>query len=205
MEPYRRGEKLLSTSLDCFCGRRWQVFESARLLIQAPRYFFLQGSLFTRLDNRPLAANLLLTFWHKPRCFKCYQPYTLCYCQLWTWNLAAYHSLAPFLWYLIPARIHKRCCEIFISWAIWACKLDCLSGKIFKKDQKTWLPTCNFAWFWSTYYSARHCCLKHSFEAWQFYYGLAFKVFERAGGSASTRSSALGAWRIIFLQISILS
>ena len=65
--------------------------------MQALRYFFFQDSLFTKSDSRALAADLLLTLWHKLHYLKYYQPYTPYYCQLQTLNPAAYHLLASFL------------------------------------------------------------------------------------------------------------
>ena len=103
--------------------------------MQAPRYSPLQDSLFTKPDSKALVA-VLLTPWHRPRCLKCHQPRTPYCCQPQTQNSAAYHSLAPSLWYFVPAEIHERHCESSISWTIWACKLVCLLGVILKKDWK---------------------------------------------------------------------
>ena len=135
---------LLLTFLDCLCGRRWQAFKGTGLPTQAPRYFFSQDSFSTKPDSRALVA-VLLTPWPRPRCFKCLQPRTLYYCQPRTRYLAVYHSLAPSLWYFVPAKIHEKRCESSISWAIWACKLVYLLNVILKKDQETWLPICDSA------------------------------------------------------------
>ena len=97
-----------------------------------------------RSDSRALVA-VLLTPWHRPRYSEYHQPHSPCCRQFQI--LAIYHSLAPFLWYLVPAIIHERHCESSISWAIQAYKFVCLSGITLEKDQETWLPTCNFAWF----------------------------------------------------------
>ena len=193
---------LLSAFLDCLCGRRWQAFEGAGLLMWAPKYSPPQGSLFTRPDSKVLVVSLL-TLWHRPCCPKCHRPHTPCCCQ--PWIPAACHSLASSLWYPVPEVIHERCCESSISWAIQACKLICLLGIILEKDQETWLPACNSAWFWGACYSARPCRLGHSFVTWHFYCGLAFEILGRGEVSASTRSSTLGARRIILPRFSILS
>ena len=84
--------------------------------MQAPRYFLPQGSLFTRLNNRALAADLLLIFWQRPHCFEWHQPYTLRCCQ--PQIVAIYHSLAPSSWYFILAVIHERCRKSSTSWPI---------------------------------------------------------------------------------------
>ena len=156
---------LLSAFLNCFCDRRWQAFEGARLPIQAPKYSFFQSSLSTRSDSRALAADLLLIFYYGPCCLKYYQPHILHCCQLQTQNSAVYHSLAFSLWYLVPVGIRERRRESFIFWAIQACKFICLLDVTLEKDQETWLPTCNSAWFWGTCYSARLCRLEYSFVA----------------------------------------
>ena len=111
--------------------------------MQAPKYFAFQGSLSTKPDYRALAADLLLTLWHKPHCFKYNQPHTLYYCQPQTRNLAVYHSFASFLWYFVPVRIYERRHKSSISWAIQAYKLICLLDITLKKDQETWLSACN--------------------------------------------------------------
>ena len=144
MGPYQREQMLLSASLDCLCGRRWEAFEGARLLIQAPRYSPLQDSFSTRPNSRALVT-VLLTPWHRPRCPKCHRPHTPCCRQLQTWNLAAYHLFALSLWYPVLAGIRKRRYESFISWEIRACKLVCLPSVTLEKDQWTWLPSCNSA------------------------------------------------------------
>ena len=196
----------LSAFLDCPCGRRWRAFKGAGLPMQAPRYSPPQGSLSTRPDSRALAADLLLTLWHRPRCPECHQPHTPCHRrQPWTRNPAAYHSLAPSSWYPVPAGICERRRESSISWAIQACKLVCLPGVTLEKDRETWLLACNSAWFWGACYSARPFRLGYSFVAWHLYCGLAFEVFGCGKGSASTRSSILGAWRIVLPRFSILS
>ena len=204
MEPYWQEQISLSTFLDYLYGWRWRVFEGARLPMQAPTYFFSQGSLSTRLDSKALVVGLL-TPWYRPRCSKCHQPHTSCRCQLRTQNPAMYHSLAHSLWYLSLAGIYKKRCDSCIFWAIWACKLICLPGITLKKDRKTWLSTCNYTWFWDACYSARLYCLERSFVAWHLYCGLVFEDLGRGGGSASTRLSVLRAQRIIFRQFSNLS
>ena len=113
--------------------------------MQIPRYFLPQNSLFTKLDSRALAANLLLTFWHRPHCFKYHQSCTPYCCQPQTQNPATYHLLTLSLWYLILVKIYKRCYKSSIFLAIQAYKLVCLLGIILKKDQETWLPACNSA------------------------------------------------------------
>ena len=184
---------LLSVSLDCLCGRRWWAFKGAGLPMQAFRYFLPQGSLSTRPDSRALAADLLLTLWYKPHCLKCHQPYIPHCCQPWTWNPAAYHSLAPFLWYLILAEICERYCKSSIFWAIQVCKLVCLPGIILKKDQETWLSAYNSTCYWRVCYLARLYRLGHSFMAWYLYYWLAFKAHMRSEGFVGRRSSIFGA------------
>ena len=54
--------------------------EGAGLSMQALRYFFPQDSFFIKPGSRALAANLLLTLWHRPRYFKCHQSHILYYC-----------------------------------------------------------------------------------------------------------------------------
>ena len=61
--------------------------------------------------------------------------------------------------------------------AIQACKLTCLPGVIYEKDQETWLPTCNFAYFKGVYDLAKLYCLGHSFIPCYFYCGLVSKAF----------------------------
>ena len=73
--------------------------------MQAPRYSPPQDNLSMRLDSRALVA-VLLTFWHKPRCFKCHQSHTPCRRQ--PQIPATYHLLAPSLWYPVLAVIHER-------------------------------------------------------------------------------------------------
>ena len=171
--------------------------------MQAPRYFPLQDSLSTRPDSRVLAANLLLTPWHRPCCPKCHQPHTPCRRQ--PQLPAAYHLLALCSWYFVLAAIYERRCGSSISWAISACRLVYLSGVILKRDQETWLPTCDSTWFWSICYSAKPSHPVHSFGAWHLYCGLAFEVLGRGGRSASTWSSSFEARRIILPRSSILS
>ena len=171
----------------------------------APMYSPPQDSFFTKLDSRALAIALLLTLWHRLRCFGCHQPQTPCCRQPWTRNLAAYHSLASSSLYLVPAVIYKRCYKSSISLTIRACKLICLPGITLKKDQETWLPACDFAWFWGVCYSARPCHLGRSFVAWHLYRELTFEVFGRDGYFVGTQSSTLGAWRIVLSRFSILS
>ena len=193
---------LLLAFLECSCGKRWQAFEDAGLPMQAPRYSLLQGSLSTKPDSRALVA-VLLTPWHRLRCFECHRPYTFYHRQ--PQISAACHSLAPSLWYSVPAVIHKKHRESSISWAIQACKLVCLPGVTFEKNQETWLPACNFAWFWGACYSAKPCRLQRRFVAWHFYCGLTYEVLGRGGGFAATQSSTLGAQRIVLPRFSILS
>ena len=186
----------LSASLDCFYGRRWQSFKGSGLPMQALKYFSLQGSLFTRPDNRALAADLLLTFWHKSRYLKYHQPYTAYRCQPRVPTI--YHSLAPSLWYFIPAVIYRKHHESFISWAIRACKLICRLDIIFEKDQETCFLSCNSAWFWDICYSNKVFHLVHSFRAWIHYYDPISEALMHIIGSAKKRSSTLEAWRIVF-------
>ena len=94
---------------------------------------------------------------------------------------------------------------IFHFWAIQTYKFVCLPGVIFEKYQETWLPTCNFAWFWGICYLARPCCLRRSFVAWLLYCGLTSKALVRSGGSVGKRSSTFGAWRIVSLRFLIWS
>ena len=188
---------------DNFCGRQWQVFEVARLPIQAPRYSPPQDNLSTKPDSRALAIALLLTLWRRPRCPKCHQPHTICRRQ--PQIPATYHSLALSSWYSIPVMIYKRHRESSISSTIWACKLVCLLGVTLEKNQETWLPACNFAWFWGACYSAKPCRLQRRFVAWHFYCGLTYEVLGRGGGFAATQSSTLGAQRIVLPRFSILS
>ena len=148
--------------------------------MQAPRYFLPQSSLSTKLDSRALAIALLLTPWHKPHCPKCCQSH-IPYCRQLQIP-ATYHLLDLSLWYLVLAIIDENCHESFIFWAIQAYKLVCLLGVTFEKDQETWLPACDSAWFWGACYSARLYCLGRSFVAWHLYCGLAFKVFGRGKG-----------------------
>ena len=202
MGPYQWEQMLLSASLDCLCGRRWRAFKGTGLPMQVPRYSPPQGSLSTRSDSRALVA-VLLTSWHRPRCPKCHWLYTLCCRQ--PQIPAAYHSLAPFLCYPVPAVIHERHCKSSISWAIRACKLVCLPGVTLEKDRETWLPACDSAWFWGAYYSARLCRLGRSFVAWHLYCGLVFKALVRGGGVVDKRPSSFGAQRIVlprFLTVS---
>ena len=168
----------------------------------APRYFFLQGSLSTRLDSRALVA-VLLTPWHRPCYPKYYQPHTPYYCQ--PQIPAAYHSLALSLWYPVSAVIYERRCESSISWAIWAYKLVCLLGVILKKDWETRLPTCDFAWFWDICYSAKLYHPVHSFGAWPPYRGPVSEALVHGVGSVGKRSSTLGARKIMLPQFLILS
>ena len=107
--------------------------------------------------------------------------------------------------YFVPAKICESCCESFIFWAIWTCKLVCLPGVILEKDQETWLLPCNFPWFWDAYYLPRPCYLEHSFVAWHLYRELVFEVFGYDGGSVGTWSSVLRARKIVFLWFLILS
>ena len=169
----------------------------------APRYSPPQDGLSTKPDSRYLAADLILTLWHKLHCFKCHQPHTSCCHQ--PRIPASYHSLASSLWYFIPALIHERRYEFSTSWAIWSYKLICLLGITLEKDQKNWFPTCNSAWFWGICYSAKLFYPMHSFKTWLPYHGLVSGALMYNGGSAGKRSSTLGAWRIIlprFLTIS---
>ena len=136
---------LLSAFLDFPCGKRWWAFKGAGLLMQAPRYSLPQGSLFTRLGSRTLAADLLLTPWHRLHCLKCHRPHTPCCCQPQTQNLAAYHSPTPSLWYLVPAGICERCRESSTFCAIRVYKLVCLPDAILEKDWETWLSACDSA------------------------------------------------------------
>ena len=101
--------------------------------------------------------------------------------------------------------IHEWLCESSISWAIRAFKLVCLPAVTLEKDWETWLPACNSACFWGTYYSAILYCLRHSFVALHLYYGLVFEAFVRDKDFAATRSSTLGAQRIVLPRFSILS
>ena len=146
-----------------------------------------------------------MTLWYKLHYLKCHQSYTPHYCQPWTRNLVAYYSLAFFLWYSIPVTIREKRCEFSISWAILACKLVYLLDVTVKKDQKTWLETCDFACFWGACYSARLSHLGHSYGAWHFSYRLASKAFVHDGGFISRQSSIFGAQKIVFLRILTLS
>ena len=166
-------------------GRRWQAFKGAESPMQYPRYFPPHGSLSTRLDSRALAADLLLTPWHRPRCPKCHWLHILYCCQ--SQISATYHAHAPFLWYFVPAVIHKRHRESSISLAIWVCKFVYLPGITLKKDQETWLPTCDSAWFGVICYSAKLSHPMHSFEAWLFYSGLISKFLVHDGDFADKR------------------
>ena len=57
--------------------------------MQAPKYSSPQGSLSTKPNSKALIA-VLLTPWHKPRCFECLQPRTP-YCRQFQ-TPAAYHN-----------------------------------------------------------------------------------------------------------------
>ena len=170
--------------------------------MQALKYSPPQGSFFTRPDSKALIA-VLLTPWHRPRCPECHWPHTLCCRQ--PQILAAYHLLTLFLWYPVPATIHERCRESSISWAIWACKLVCLPGVTLEKNQETWLPTCDFAWFWGIYYSAKPSHPVHSFGAWPSCLGSVSEALIHDVGSVGKRLSILGARRIVLLRFLILS
>ena len=161
--------------------------------MQAFRYFLSQGSFSTKLDSKALAIVLLFTLWHGPCCFKCHQPCTPHYCQLRTQNPAMYHSFALFLWYFVLVEIYERRHKSSIFCIIWACKLVCLLGVILEKDQETWLPACNSAYFWGACYSTKSCCLEHSFEAWLLYCRLASEVFGHGRDFASKRLWGFGA------------
>ena len=174
---------LLLTFLDCLCSRRWQVFEGARLPIHAPRYCFSQDCLSIRSDSRALAAGLLLTLWHRLRYFEYHQFCIPCHCQ--PQILAAYHSLTFCLWYPVPVVIYERHCKSSIFWAIWACKLVCLLDVTLKKNQKSWLLTCNSAWFWGICYLAKLSHLVHSFGAWFPYCGPVSEALVHGAGFAS--------------------
>ena len=175
--------------------------------MQAFRYSPPQDSLFTKPDSRALAIALLLTPWRRPCCPEYHWPHTLCpcRCQPQTRNPAAYHSLAPSLWYPVPAGIHERRRESSISWAIRACKLVCLPGVTLKKDQETWLPACGFAWSWGICCLARLSCPVRSFGAWLPYRGLASEVPGRDKGSIDKRPLDFGAWKIVLPRFSIVS
>ena len=173
--------------------------------MQALRYLSPQDSLSMRPNSRALATDLLLTLWHRPRCFKCHQSHTPHHCQPQTWDPAVYHSLIPSSWYFVLTGIRKKLCESSISWAIWAYKLVCLLSVTLKKDQKTRLLACNSTWFWGICYSARFCRLWHSFEAWHLNHLLASEAFIRSGSSIGRRSSIFGTRRIIFPRILTLS
>ena len=188
---------LLSASLDCICGRQWQAFEGTGLPMQAPRYSPSQGSFSTRPDSKALVA-VLLILWHRLYYPECYQPHILCCHQ--PKIPIAYHSLTPSLWYLVLAAIYKRPCESFISWVIWACKLICLPSVTLEKDQETWLPTCDFAWFWDICYSAKPSLPVHSFEAWPPCHGSVSEALVYNVGSIGKRSLTLGAQRIVLPQ-----
>ena len=133
--------------------------------MQAPKYFLLQDSISTKSDSRVLANVLLLTPWHRPHYPEYRQPHTPCCHQPRTQNPAAYHSLALSLWYSVPAEIREKRCKSSISWAIWACKLVCLSGVTLEKDRETWLPACGFAWSWGICCLARPSRPMRSFKA----------------------------------------
>ena len=181
--------------LNCLCGRQWQAFKGAGLPIQAPRYSFPQDSLSSRPDSRALIS-VLLTLWHRPRCPKCHRLHTS-YCYQPHISVA-YHSLTPSLWHFVPAAIHERCCKSFITWAIWAYKLVCLSVITFEKDWETWLPTCDFTWFWGICYSAKPYHPVNSFGAWPPCHGLVSEAFVHGVASVGKRLSTLKAWRIVF-------
>ena len=173
--------------------------------MQVPKYSPPQDSFSTKLNSRVLAIVLLLTPWRRLHCSKCRQPCTPCCCQPQTRNLAVYHSLAPFSWYLIPAKIREKRRESSISWAIRACKLVCLPGVTLKKDQETWLPACGFAWSWGICCLARLSCPVRSFGAWLPYRGLASEVPGRDKGSIDKRPLDFGAWKIVLPRFSIVS
>ena len=173
--------------------------------MQAPKYSILQSSLSTRLDSRAVAADLLWTLWHRLRCLKYYHPCIFHCCQSQTQNSAAYHSLAPSFWYIVPVWICEKHCEPFIFWVIWVCKLVCLPGVTLEKDRETWLPACNFVWFWGACYSASPCHFGRSFVAWYLYHWLASEAFVRGRGSAGRRSSIFKVWRIFLPRILTLS
>ena len=170
--------------------------------MQAPRYSFLQGSFSTRPDSKALVA-VLLTFYHRPRCLKCHQPHISCRHQ--PQIPAAYHSLASFLWYLVPVAIYERRCESYIFWKIRTYKLVCLSSVILKKDQETWLPACDFTWFWDICYLAKPSHPVHSFEAWPLCHGSVSEVLVYGVDSIGKRSSTLGARRRVLPWFLILS
>ena len=173
--------------------------------MQVPKYSPPQSSLSTRSDRRVLAANLLLTPWHGPRCSKCHQSHISYRRQPWNRNPAAYHSPTPFLWYFVLAVIHERRRKSSIFWAIWACKLVCLLDLILEKDRETWLPTCNSAWFWGIGYLAKLSHPLNSFRAWPPCLGSIFKALVHGVGFASKRSSTLKARRIVLPRFLILS
>ena len=165
--------------------------------MQASRYSPPQDSFSMKPDSGALAITLLLTLWRRLRCPKCRQPHTPCCCQLQTRNPAAYHIFAPSSWYSVPARIHERCREYSISWAIRAYKLVCLPGVTLEKDQETWLLACNSAWFWGACYSAIPCRLGCSFMTWYFYRELTFEALVRGGGFVNKRLSNFGIRKIV--------
>ena len=172
--------------------------------IQAPRYFSPQGSFSTKQDIKVLVVSLL-TFWHRPYCLKCHQPCILCCCQPQTQNLAANHSFAPSLWYLVLVKILERRHKSSISWVIWACKLVCLLGITLEKDWETWFPACGFAWSWRNYYWARLSCPVRSLEAWLSYYELVSEVFRHDKGSVDKQPSDFGIRKIVFLRFLTVS
>ena len=170
--------------------------------MQALRYSLPQGSLSTRPDSRALVA-VLLTPWHRSCCPKCHWPHTPCRHQ--PQIPAAYHLIAPSLWYPVLAAINERCCESSIFWAIRACKLVCLLDVTLEKNRETWFLTCDFAWFWGICYSAKSYHLVYSFWAWPPCNGPVSKTFVYGVGSVGKWSSTLGAWRIVLPRFLILS
>ena len=171
--------------------------------MQAPRYSLLQANFSTKSYSKALAADLLLTLWHRPRCLKYYQPCISCRHQ--PWIPAVYYSLIFSLWYPVLAVIHEKRCEFSISWAIRAYKLVYLLDVTLKKDQKTWLSTCNSAWFWGICYSAKPSHPVYSFGAWLPYYDLVSEALVYSASSACKLSLTLGAWRTVLPRFLILS
>ena len=172
--------------------------------MQAPKYSLFQGSFFIRPDSKALVA-VLLTSWHEPCCLKCHQPYILHCCQSQTRNLAAYHSFALSLWYLVPVKIRERRRESSISWVIQAYKLVCLLGVIIEKDWETWLLACNSALFWGAGYLTRLYRPRHSFKAWLPYHEPASEVLGRGRDFVGKRPWGFKVWKIVLPRFLTLS
>lgn len=154
-----------SASQDVFCRRWWQAIKDIEWPMQALRYFFLQGSLSMRLNNRVLVGGLFPTLYHRSRCRELLQPcicrFCSCHCQISSGTL--FCPLTPYLWYSTPVVIHRKHYKFSTSLKVWANKLAFSQYIAHGTAQRIWFQASDCVWFWWICYLTKLYQWEHSF------------------------------------------